>query len=289
MHTYPVLTILSALLIAGLIIRAFMLQHDCSHGSFFRSMKVNEILGFLIGILTLTPHACWRRFHLMHHSGNGNLEKRGYGDVKTLTVAEYAALPLLKKWYYRLYRHPLILFGFGAFLFFLVRQRLTCRVPKSWIKERWSIHGTSLGIFTVASFIAVVADDPWSILFFHIGVMFIATGVGVWLFYIQHQFPDAYWKDDSDWRFHEAALEGSSFYDLPRVLHWITANIGYHHIHHLNVNVPNYHLPKCYRENDEFKRAKRFTLRESLKFSRLKLWDERKQKMVSFHALKKGS
>lgn len=288
-YTYPVITVLSAILSAGLIIRAFMLQHDCSHGTFFKSAKANGIVGFLIGIVTLTPHACWRRFHLMHHAGNGNLQKRGYGDVKTLTVAEYTALSPVKKWQYRIYRHPLILFGLGAFLFFLVRQRLTYRVPKSWTKERWSIHGTSLCIVIVTLLVAVVADNPWQVLFYHVGVMFVATGAGVWLFYIQHQFPDAYWEGGSDWSFHEAALEGSSFYDLPPVLHWLTANIGYHHIHHLNVNVPNYNLPKCYSDNDEFKQAKRFTLRESLKFSQLKLWDEEKKKMVSFREVKQAS
>ena len=271
-----------ALLAAGLIVRAFNLQHDCAHGSFFKSKRANEYVGIAIGILTLTPHICWRRFHLGHHAGTGNLDKRGVGDVKTLTVGEYLALPPLKRLIYRAYRHPLVLFGFGAFFFFLVTQRLTYFVPKDWRRERVNVWVTNLGI--VIGLLAVLAfsTTPLAALAFHAAVMFLATGVGVWLFYVQHQFPRAYWVKSHEWKFTDAALVGASFYDLNPALHWFSANIGYHHIHHLDVNIPNYRLKECHDTQPQIEAAARFTLSKSFRYANLKLWDEVTKRMVSF-------
>jgi omega-6 fatty acid desaturase (delta-12 desaturase) len=282
----PLLCIPAAIVCGGLVVRAFNLQHDCSHRSFFRSKAANDLTGFLIGILTMTPHACWRRFHNTHHAGNGNLEKRGFGDVKTLTVNEYLSLSRLQKLTYRFYRHPLTLFVFGAFAFFLIRQRLTYYIPREWKRERISVHATNLGLLLAAGAVFAFADDPWNVLAFHSGVMLIATGFGVWLYYIQHQFPCAYWRLGRDWNIDEAALHGSSFYDLPRALHWMTANIGYHHIHHVDVSIPNYRLPVCHAaQYKELEPRARFTLLESFGFSRLKLWDENSGRMIGFSEL----
>jgi omega-6 fatty acid desaturase (delta-12 desaturase) len=282
----PLLCAPAAVVCAGLVVRAFDLQHDCSHRSFFRSRLANDVTGFLIGILTLTPHACWRRFHNAHHAGSGNLDKRGIGDIRTLTVAEYLASTPLQRFCYRFYRHPLTLFGLGAFLFFAMRQRLTYYIPKDWKRERLSVHATNATLMLVAAAVYAAAENPMAIALFHGAVMLLATGFGVWLYYIQHQFPAAYWRPDDGWDPDRAALEGSSFYDLPRVLHWFTANIGYHHIHHVDVNVPNYRLPALHAAgHPELEPRARFTLLASLAYARLKLWDEERQAMVGFRGL----
>ena len=286
MPAAPLLCVPIALVSAGLVVRAFNLQHDCSHRSFFRSRAANDLTGFFIGILTLTPHACWRRFHNAHHAGVGNLARRGLGDVKTLTVAEYLALPGFQKLCYRFYRHPLTLFFFGAFLFFLVRQRLTYYIPRTWTRERMSVHAANLGLALAAWATFSFADDALDVLAFHTMVMVLATSIGVWLYYIQHQFPLAYWRAAGAWDAADAALMGASFYDLPRPLHWITANIGYHHIHHVDVNIPNHRLPVCHAaRHKELEPPVRFTLLESLRYARLKLWDEDRQTMVGFGEL----
>jgi omega-6 fatty acid desaturase (delta-12 desaturase) len=277
----PLLCVPAILLCAALVVRAFDLQHDCSHRSFFASRLANDVTGFLIGIVTLTPHACWRRFHNCHHATSGDLDRRGFGDIRTLTLREYLALPAWRRACYRVYRHPLVLFGVGAFFFFLVRQRLTYYIPRGWLRERASVHATNAALAVVAAAAWALLDDPRSALLFHAAVMLLATGAGVWLYYIQHQFPQAYWRRQGTWHARDSALLGSSFYDLPRVLHWFTANIGFHHIHHVDVGIPNYRLPACQAAgHPELRPRARFGFVESLRYARLKLWDEEAGVMV---------
>jgi omega-6 fatty acid desaturase (delta-12 desaturase) len=269
---------------AALIVRTFDLQHDCSHRSFFHSNAANDITGSLLGLVTLTPHACWRRYHNMHHAGVGNLQKRGFGDVKTATVREYESMSFIQRLSYRVYRHPLVLFGIGALIFFVVRQRMTHFIPEDWVKERRSVHLTNLALALLTLIVYLSTSHFWTVIGFHLLVMLMATGAGVWLFYIQHQFPNAYWRAPGDWRPNNAVLDGSSFYDLPRVLHWATANIGYHHIHHADVRIPNYRLPVCHAaQHPALTPHVRFTLLESLGYSRLKLWDEDAGMMVGIN------
>lgn len=285
----PFLAAFLAVIAAGLVVRAFMLQHDCAHGSFFPSRLANDVVGFLLGVLTLTPHACWRRNHLLHHAGTGNLDMRGVGDIRTMTTLEYRSASRWRQLAYRTYRHPLILFGIGAFLFFLIWQRLTHFFPRDWARERRDVHVTNLVLVGVALSVFVLSSNPWLWIGFHGLVMFLATGIGVWFFYVQHQFPSAYWVKSDQWSFVDAATLGSSFYDLHPVLHWFTAHIGYHHIHHLDTRIPNYRLTTCHRTETKLAAAVHFTLLESLKFSRLKLWDSDRGTMVSFVEAKRDA
>jgi omega-6 fatty acid desaturase (delta-12 desaturase) len=275
------LTLLLAVPTAGFLVRIFIIQHDCGHHSFFRGLRVNDLLGSFCGILTITPYYYWRRTHARHHVTSGNLNHRGQGDVGVLTVEEYAALSRWGRLGYRLQRHPLIMFFLGATLYFVVLQRFTFGTPRSWRRERRSVYLTNLGI------LAVLGLAWWTVgltAFFlvHVPVVMIAAAVGSWLFFVQHQYEDAYWEPDQTWDFHQSALEGSSFYRLPRVLQWFTGNIGYHHIHHLNSRIPNYNLPACYDEQPAFRHAVTFGLWESLRCAAMKLWDADNQRMVTF-------
>ncbi len=281
------LTLLLALPTAGLLARLFILQHDCGHGSFFPSTLVNQIVGGSLSILTLTPYQCWRRQHALHHATNAQLDHRGMGDVTTLTVSEYSALSGWEQWKYRLYRHPLVLFGVGPFLYFAFLQRLTNRIPGNWGRERNSIHLTNLMLLVVFGIAAWIVG-PLQLAMIQVPVLAIAASVGTWLFYVQHQFNPTYWQHDEDWNYHEAALHGSSFLDLPGPLRWMTANIGFHHVHHLDSRIPNYALPRCHAALPELQTTERLTLRSSWHCFYLRLWDEEKQKMVSFQEANLG-
>ena len=273
-----------ALPAATLLVRLFMFQHDCGHGSFFKSRRANDLLGRVLGVLTLTPYAFWRRNHAIHHATSGNLDRRGVGAVLTLTVHEYLSLPRWRRFLYRIYRHPLVLFGIGPTYLFVIRQRIpmgsALRHRQSWV----SILGTNGAIAAVMLALAVTVG-PRSVLLGYLPVVLLASSVGVWLFYIQHQFEDAYWQADADWDFRAAALQGSSFYDLPRILDWLTGSIGFHHIHHLSSKIPNYRLRDCFEETPKLQSTKRLRLGESLKCAPLALWDEKRRKLVSFHAI----
>jgi omega-6 fatty acid desaturase (delta-12 desaturase) len=266
-----------ALPAAALLVRLFMIQHDCGHGSFLRSRRANDMVGRVIGVLTLTPYAYWRKSHAVHHATSGNLDRRGTGDVTTLTVDEFRSLGRGRRLAYRLYRHPLVLFGLGPFYLFVLRHRIPVtnpvRDPKSWI----SILGTNAAI---AAF--VVALGPVPVLIGYLPVLLAAASIGVWLFYVQHQFEGTYWARQGSWEFHDAALEGCSYYDLPRPLHWMTANIGFHHLHHFCSAIPNYRLRDCFERHPELQRARRLTLLASLRAATLALWDEQQRKLVSF-------
>jgi omega-6 fatty acid desaturase (delta-12 desaturase) len=266
---------------AAFLVRLFMIQHDCGHHSFFRSRRANDWVGRIIGLLTMTPYAFWRYTHARHHASHGKLDGPRLGGINTLTVDEYRALPPGRRFRYRLYRHPLILFGLGPAWIFLVDNRL----PMGFMKAGWmpwiSTMGTNLAIAAgVAVMVTLVGAGPFVLI--HLPIVLLAASVGVWLFYVQHQFEHTYWAHDEDWRFHEASLHGSSYYDLPAPLRWVTANIGVHHVHHLCSGIPGYRLPEVLRDYPELRQVSRLTLLESLRLIRLGLWDEDKQRLVSF-------
>ncbi len=277
------LTLLLCVFAAGFLIRTFIVFHDCVHGSFFRKKRHNEILGVILGIFVFTPFHRWRNDHLIHHSTVGNLDKRGIGDVKTLTVQEYLALSKWKKLGYRIYRHPIFLFGIAPLLHFMLGFRLTRkRLTKSINRN---IHFTNLVL--VALVIGAILLLGWkTYLLIQLPVLYIATSHGIWLFYVQHQFEDVVWKDTAHWDYKTMALEGSSYFKLPLLLQWFTGNIGFHHIHHLSPIIPNYNLPKCHKENALFNQVKPITFFSALKTLNLRLWDEKNQKLVNFRALR---
>jgi acyl-lipid omega-6 desaturase (Delta-12 desaturase) len=275
------LTLLLAMPAALLMVRVFIIQHDCGHGSYFRSPRANDLLGIVLGILTLMPYRAWRRDHAAHHAGCGNLARRGVGDVSTLTVAEYRTRSRWRQLAYRLYRHPLVLFVLGP-VYLLLRYRLFTVNPLR-DSGRWlgvvatDIAATALGAGASVLIGPIPFLAGWGC------VVLLASAVGVWLFYVQHQFEQTYWRPAHLWDFQAAAMDGSSFYDLPGPLHWLTASIGFHHIHHLASRIPNYRLRACFEENPELQHgAKRVTLWGSIKSTRLALWDEDAQKLVSF-------
>ena len=256
------LTLVLMLPAAGFTIRLFIIFHDCGHGSYFKSQKLSDIVGYLIGILTFTPYAHWHHAHQIHHRTAGNLNKRGTGDVWTLTVKEYQQLQWKKKLFYRLYRNPLLMFGVGPALIFFFSNRFT---RKSYTKkEKMSVYLTNLGLFVLASTLCLTIG--WkAYLLIQLPVMYIAAVGGIYMFYVQHQFDEVYWTDEKNWDFKLVALQGSSFFKLPRVLQWFTGNIGFHHIHHLSARIPNYHLEKCHKAEPLFQAVKPITLLSSLK------------------------
>lgn len=270
-----------ALPAAVFLVRLFIIQHDCGHGSFFKSRCTNETLGLALSVLTMMPYWSWRQAHAIHHATTGNLDQRGTGDVTTLTVREYQSQSRWRRFLYRAYRHPLVLFGVGPAYLLLVRYRVPLGNPlRAW--QHWlSIIGTDLAAAASAvGLSAIIGPGPFLLAW--ATVLLLATSLGVWFFYIQHQFPDTYWAESGSWEFRAAAIEGSSYYDLPRVVHWLTGSIGFHHIHHLASKVPNYRLRACFDDNPEFQRAKRVTFLASLKSVQLALWDEDRGQLVSF-------
>jgi omega-6 fatty acid desaturase (delta-12 desaturase) len=272
---------------AALLVRLFMIQHDCGHGSFFRARWANNLVGRILGVLTLTPYGFWRRRHAVHHATSGNLDRRGTGDITTLTVGEYLALSPWQRFCYRLYRHPLVLFGIGPTFLFLIRHRIPTGNPFRGEARSWlSILGTNAAIAAVVvPVMLLVGVGPFVVAY--MPVFLAAASIGVWLFYVQHQFEDVYWAPAGRWRYHDAAIEGCSFYDLPGVLRWVTANIGFHHIHHLSSKIPNYRLRDCFEQTPEFQQAKRLTLWSSLRCARLAVWDEEKRKLIPFRQIRR--
>jgi len=277
-------TLLIAIPAAGLRMRIFIIQHDCGHHSFFKSKLTNDVLGTLCGAITLTPYRLWKRTHSRHHASSGNLDHRGHGDVVTLTVAEYQQRSPWGRLKYRLYRHPLVLFFVGASYLFIIRQRFTLGIPHTWKVERRSVHLTNLGILVVWCLGSLVFGFR-SFFLVEVPTVVLGAALGTWLFYIQHQYEDAYWQPQRSWDFARSALAGSSCYRLPRVLQWFSGNIGFHHIHHLNSRIPNYHLPKCYAAEPSLRECVTFGLRESLRCASWKLWDEQSQRMVTFSTI----
>ncbi len=273
---------------AGFLVRLFLIQHDCGHGSFFSSRLTNDWVGRVLGVLTLTPYDYWRHSHALHHATSGNLDHRGIGDIDTLTVDEFQARTPLRQFLYRLYRHPIVMFGIGPAYLFLLRHRLPMGLMRNGWRPWVSAMATNAAIaILVAAAIWLVGIGPF--LLVHLPITLLAAAIGVWLFYVQHQFEDTFWEHDGDWSFHEAALHGSSHYDLPPVLRWFTANIGVHHVHHLSSRIPYYRLPEVLRDRPELHKVGRLTLLDSLKSVRLVLWDEKKRRLVTFReALQAG-
>lgn len=267
---------------AGFMVRTFIIFHDCGHGSFFKSRKANLVVGIITGILTFTPWQLWWHEHNIHHANAGNLDRRGVGDVDTWTVDEYLAAPWFKKLGYRLMRNPLLMFSLSAMLVFVAVKRVP--LPSHSKKEKASIWWTNFALAVLITGIILVAG--WkAYLLAQLPVLLFGTSVGVWMFYVQHNYDGTYWKRKENWDFYKAALDGSSFYQLPAVLQWFTGNIGYHHIHHLGSRIPNYKLQQCFEENPIF-HVEPLTIWRSFKTLRLRLWDEAKQKMVGWEALK---
>jgi len=275
------LTLLLAVPAAGFLVRLFMIQHDCGHGAFFRSKAVNDWIGRALGLLTFTPYDYWKRNHTIHHATSGNLDRRGIGDILTLTVAEYLSRSALGRFGYRCYRNPLVMFGVGPAYLFLLQHRL----PFSQMRGGWrpwtSAIATNAGIAALAGLaIWLIGVGPFFAV--HLPVMLLAASIGVWLFYVQHQFESVAWARDGNWAIQDAALSGSSHYDLPAILRWFTASIGVHHVHHLCSRIPFYRLSEVLRDHPRLKAMGRITLRESFRGVPLTLWDEASQKLVSF-------
>ncbi|PRY25575.1 omega-6 fatty acid desaturase (delta-12 desaturase) [Aliiruegeria haliotis] len=269
-----------SLLIAPFLLRLFAIQHDCGHGSFFRNRVVSDWVGRCLGVLTLTPYDVWRRAHAIHHSAAGNLNRRGMGDILTLTTEEYAALSPVGRLKYRLYRHPITLFGIGPSYVFLLENRLPLGFmdgAKYWI----SSMGTNLAILVAAALIWYLGGAMPLLLIFLPSTLIAATA-GVWLFYVQHQFEHTQWESEPDWQVHESALHGSSHYVLPPVLQWVSANIGIHHVHHLYSRIPFYRLPEVLKDHAILAESNRMTIRQSLSTVKLKLWDTESKRLVTF-------
>ncbi len=275
------LSLVFCLAAALFLVRLFIIQHDCGHGAFFKNKRMNNWVGRLIGVLTLTPYTLWRQAHLIHHASSGNLDKRGVGDINTITVAEYKARGPMGRLAYRMYRHPLVLFGIGPVFIFMLHYRLPIGFMKSGIKYWVSSLGTSLSMLIGAGIlIHFIGLIPFAMIYFPIAIT--AAVVGVWMFYVQHQFEHTVWENSDDWEMQEAALLGSSYYDLPWFLPWLTGYIGIHHVHHLNSRIPFYRLKKVLRDNVALANMKRITLWESFKCVRLQLWCEQQRRLVSF-------
>ena len=277
------LTIPLAILAGGFMVRMFIIFHDCGHSAYFKSQKANHFVGAITGVLTFTPYYHWRWEHAIHQSSSGDLDRRGTGDVWTMTVQEYLESSRWKKFSYRLARNPFILFVLAPLALFLVLQR----VPKfrAPTRERYSVYWTNLALGAMAAGLIWIFGLK-AYLIIQITVLMAAGSAGVWLFYVQHQFEGVYWERADDWDYAQAALQGSSFYKLPKILQWFSGNIGFHHIHHLSPRIPNYHLEKCHKAEPLFQTVKPVTLFGSLKSFTFRLWDEQQRKLVGYRHLR---
>ena len=276
------ITLALAVVAAGLLARTFIILHDCGHGSFFKSRRANDGVGFIAGVLTFTPYRQWRHLHALHHATSGDLDRRGPGDIWTLTVQEYLEASKGKRLAYRLARNPFVLFVLAPFYVFLIHQRFPSRLVDR--RDRMEVHWTNGALLAIVVLMSLTIGLKTYVLI-QFPVIMIAGAVGVWLFYVQHQFEGVYWERRTNWRFEEAALRGSSFYKLPRVLQWFTGNIGFHHIHHLSPAIPNYNLERCHRGAAEFQNVRQVTLWSSVKTLSLRLWDERRKELVGYRRL----
>jgi len=283
-YGYPYWITLAMTIPAGtFLVRIFIIFHDCCHGSFFTSLRANRILGNICGILTFTSFESWRASHLVHHATAGDLDRRGVGDVNTMTVEEYLSSPGLKRLAYRLYRNPFIMFFLGPAYMFLIDQRFSRKGAKK--NEKYNVFFTNIAI------IAVIAGASFTIglktyLMIQLPIMLVAGAIGIWMFYIQHQFAGVYWARHNERDPLKVALLGSSYYKLPKVLQWLTGNIGLHHIHHIRPRIPNYNLQQCYDEVPAVQTVKPLTVRQSLKSVWMNMWDENSHSLVSFRSLK---
>src|SRR5437588_3509298 len=271
-----------AILAGGFMVRIFILFHDCGHHSFFKSSAANDIVGHLTGILCFTPYFQWRWEHSIHHGTSGDLDRRGTGDIWTLTVQEYLEASRWKRFAYRLARNPAVLFVVAPLFLFVIQQRFA--FPRGGARERFSVHLTNVALLAMAAALCWIFG--WKVyLLLQLTIMMVAGSAGVWLFYVQHQFEGVYWQRREQWDYAQAALQGSSFYKLPRLLQWFSGNIGFHHIHHLSPRIPNYHLEKCHKAEPLFQTVKPITLLSSLKSFSFRLWDEQQKRLIGYRAL----
>jgi omega-6 fatty acid desaturase (delta-12 desaturase) len=276
------LTLVLAIPAAGFMVRTFIIFHDCGHGSFFKSQRANDALGIITGILTFTPYYHWRRNHAVHHASAGDLDRRGTGDVLTITVDEYLVMSWWKKLGYRVMRWPPFMFTIGSLFVFLIGHRFW--VPGTGKRERASVIWTDIALIGIIM-LASMTIGLRAYVLVQLPILFIGTSFGVWLFYVQHNFEGVYWERHEKWSYLDAALKGSSFYKLPKVLQWFTGNIGFHHIHHLSPRIPNYKLERCHKENPLFNIVKPLTIGSSLKSLRFRLWDEKNHRLIGFKEL----
>jgi omega-6 fatty acid desaturase (delta-12 desaturase) len=265
----------------GFLVRLFLIQHDCGHQAFLKNRMANDWIGRTISVLTLTPYDHWRRTHATHHATSGRLDRRGVGDIDTLTVAEYQARTRATRFRYRLYRNPLVMFAFGPFLIFVLQNRF----PLGFVRSGWRPWASTMGLnvaLLVAGTLLISAVGIKPFLLVHTPIMLLSAAVGGWLFYVQHQFETTYWAEGPNWNVRTASLHGSSHYDLPPILRWFTANIGVHHVHHLASRIPYYRLPDVLNDYPELRGTGRLTFLQSFKCVRLALWDEDNRRLVSF-------
>lgn len=277
------ITLLLAILGGLFVVRIFIIFHDCGHGSFFKSKKLNDIAGFITGVLTFTPYFHWRWEHSLHHASCGDLERRGVGDIWTMTVKEYTAASPWRKFVYRTARNPVVLFLIAPVFLFMIYQRFPNK--KASQREKWSVYWMNIAIFALAGLLIwAVGFKGW--LMIQVPITMAAGAFGVWMFYVQHQYEDVYWEHHEEWDYTAAALQGSSFYKLPRILQWFTGNIGFHHIHHLSPRIPNYNLEACHNSHEVFKTVKPITIMSSLRTLKLRLWDEENRRLIGFGGLR---
>ncbi len=275
------LTCLLGVFAGGLLLRLFVIQHDCGHGSFFDSKEWNDVIGCFCSLFTLIPYYYWRRQHALHHASNGNLDHRGHGDMDVMTVNEYLSATPLKRLRYRIYRNPFVFLVLGPIFFVTVINRFAFDRKKTSARERRNVYTTNatLALFALAIGLCIGFEKLFWIA---LPVVYVAAGGGIWLFYIQHQFEHTYWRKDREWDYVTAAMQGSSFYNLSKPLRWLTGSIGYHHIHHLRPTIPNYCLQRCHEENPDFQKVFTVTFWESLQYMFLSLWDEQQERLISF-------
>ncbi|RFU60832.1 fatty acid desaturase [Bacillus sp. V59.32b] len=277
------LTLGLAVIAAGFLVRIFIIFHDCCHYSFFRNRKANRILGTFTGILTLFPYSQWQHEHSVHHATSSNLDKRGTGDIWVLTVDEYREASIWMRLAYRLYRNPFVMFGLGPIYVFLITNRFNRKGAR--LKERLNTYLTNVAI--VALVVVLGLTLGWeSFLLVQVPIFWISGAAGIWLFYVQHTFEDAYFEEDKDWEYVKAAVEGSSYYKLPKLLQWLTGNIGYHHVHHLSPRVPNYKLEAAHNNTQPLQNVPTISLATSLSSLKFRLWDEQKKKFVGYKEIK---
>lgn len=274
------LTLAISILNSLFLLRLFAIQHDCGHGSFFANRNASDWVGRALGVVTLTPYDVWRRTHSHHHSTHGNLGKRGMGDIHTKTVVEYKSLTPYHRFMYRLYRHPLTLFGFGPSYLFFFQNRLPLGLMDG--RKYWVSAMATNAVLIAALLLVFLFGGLMPLVLIFVPSTLITATAGMWLFYVQHQFEDTSWNQEEDWQLHESALKGSSYYKLPAVLQWFSANIGIHHVHHLYSRIPFYRLTEVLKDHSELADNNQMTIRQSLASARLHLWDEKTNKLLSF-------
>ena len=277
------LTVAFSAIAAGFVVRTFIIFHDCTHGSFFKNKKANAVVGTITGILTLFAYEKWKREHSIHHASSGNLDKRGVGDIWVMTIEEYVEASKWERFKYRMYRNPLVMFGFGPLFLVLISSRFNRKDARK--KERNNTYLINISLVVIYSLL--IWAIGWQAFVIVQGLtMFIAGALGIWLFYVQHTFEDSYFEDESEWDYVKAAVEGSSYYKLPKVLQWVTGNIGFHHVHHLSPRVPNYNLEKAHESTPPLQQATTITIKSSLKSLRFKLYDAKNKTFVTFGDIK---